>query len=120
MQRKHTTLQRIQQNNNTRNYALPDDLKQMDVFDLVNFLASRRRLKLSGSAIRQYRKMLKCTRRSDWPAGNLCICWWSVQELAKELGITTRQVRYNKAPSVFRTGGALVSAVLLYSPSRTG
>ncbi|NQY81567.1 MAG: hypothetical protein HRT36_00620 [Alphaproteobacteria bacterium] len=91
--RKHTTDQRIQQDHDTRNHAIPDGMTRFQILQLVRNTVPQ--LGLSRGAARQYEILLCHSNDVDWQAGNLCICWLSVQRLAYKLSVSDRQVRNN-------------------------
>ena len=91
--RQHTTDQRIAENKNTEEYALPSGMHKYEMLETLRRLAPR--IGLTDGAIAQYKIYLDYSDDRDWLSGNLCICWVSVTLMAKLLCRTERQVRNN-------------------------
>ena len=91
--RKHTTDQRIAENKDTKEYALPSGMHKYQMLETLRRLAPR--IGLTDGAIAQYKIYLDYSDDRDWLGGNLCICWVSVGLMAKLLCRTERQVRNN-------------------------
>ena len=74
-------------------YSLPAGMNKHALLHLVKQAAPH--IGLNSATIVQYDLMVDWTEDIDWQKGNLCICWLSVEMMAKTLGKSTRQIRNN-------------------------
>ena len=93
--KKTITNKRVIANSATKELSLPAGMMRKEIYQLVVYLSTHKKLKLSHSALRQYEHYIECTKITDWQKGNLCMNYRIVNELATILGITPRQVGYN-------------------------
>ena len=94
--RKFTTDNRIAQNKDSRDYALPEGMETRHLIRLVRDVAHV--IGIPGGAIDLLALYYSQTKEKDWRTGNACKSWYSVKKAAKIRTVDSRSIyNYNKA-----------------------
>ena len=110
-----TNLSRLDKHHSSDELSLPESMDRFAVLRLIDKI--HKRIGLNASQVKLYEFFIAHTSDIDWEAGNICICFWSVEGIAEELDMSIRQIQTN-TDSLVRAG--LISLRLSGNYRRSG
>ena len=88
-----TNIDRLNKHHLSDELSLPENMDRFAVLRLIDKI--HKRIGLNASQVKLYAFFIAHTSDIDWEAGNICICFWSVEGIAEELDMSIRQIQAN-------------------------